>query len=751
MADLGQAYVQIVASAEGISGSITSALNPEAESAGRSAGQSISKNIGDSISKAGTTIGNVGKTIMPLSVAAGALFTGSAMSASGFNDAMAKMSTLFDTSQVSVSDLSDEFINLSNKTGLSATELADAGYQALSAGQSIEDVGGFVETAGNLAKAGFTSTTTAVDVLTTAMNAYGENAGTADEIANKLVRTQNLGKTTVDELASSMGKIIPTASSMGVNIDNLTSGYVSLTKQGIGTAEATTYMNGMLNELGKSSTTAGKLLKEKTGKSFQELMDDGNSLADVLQIMKDSADESGVGFNELWGSAEAGKAGLAILNGGVEEFNGTVKTMASDTDDVGSALEKLDTPSAQFNRALNNVKNSGIQLGTSILTMLAPALEKITGVVQSVTQWFSGLSSTQKTVVAAIIGVIAVAGPLLTTIAGLISAITTIHSAIVVIGPIIAGVSAPILGIVAAVAAAVVAGILLYKNWDKVKAMAAAFVEAVKAKFEAFKTAVSQIFNNIRNAVVNAVTTLKTKAINAVTALKTGFENRVRALRDGAVSIFTNLKNRAQEIFEGIKSKITEKITSAKDKVVEIVGSIKEKFEEKVNSLKERASQLFEDIKEKITKPINDAKDLVNKAVKKIKNIFPIKLGKIFSGIKLPHFKITGGEVPWGIGGMGKRPTVSIDWYKKAMNNAYVLDGATIFGQNASGNPMGGGEAGREIIIGEQKALDMIARASGNRELIARMNYLIELLEYYLPQRTSPTAKELDRMLGALV
>lgn len=751
MADLGQAYVQIVASAEGISGSITSALNPEAESAGRSAGQSISKNIGDSISKAGTTIGNVGKTIMPLSVAAGALFTGSAMSASGFNDAMAKMSTLFDTSQVSVSDLSDEFINLSNKTGLSATELADAGYQALSAGQSIEDVGGFVETAGNLAKAGFTSTTTAVDVLTTAMNAYGENAGTADEIANKLVRTQNLGKTTVDELASSMGKIIPTASSMGVNIDNLTSGYVSLTKQGIGTAEATTYMNGMLNELGKSSTTAGKLLKEKTGKSFQELMDDGNSLADVLQIMKDSADESGVGFNELWGSAEAGKAGLAILNGGVEEFNGTVKTMASDTDDVGSALEKLDTPSAQFNRALNNVKNSGIQLGTSILTMLAPALEKITGVVQSVTQWFSGLSSTQKTVVTAVIGVIAVAGPLLTTIAGLISAITTIHSAIVVIGPIIAGVSAPILGIVAAVAAAVVAGILLYKNWDKVKAMAAAFVEAVKAKFEAFKTAVSQIFNNIRNAVVNAVTTLKTKAINAVTALKTGFENRVRALRDGAVSIFTNLKSRAQEIFEGIKSKITEKITGAKEKVVEIVGSIKEKFEEKVNSLKERASQLFEDIKEKITKPINDAKDLVDKAVKKIKDIFPIKLGKIFSGIKLPHFKITGGEVPWGIGGMGKRPTVSIDWYKKAMNNAYVLDGATIFGQNASGNPMGGGEAGREIIIGEQKALDMIARASGNRELIARMNYLIELLEYYLPQRTSLTAKELDRMLGALV
>ena len=98
------------------------------------------------------------------------------------------MSTLFDTSQTSVKDLSKEFLNLSDDTGLSADGLAEAGYQALSAGQDVSEVGKFVKTAGNLAKAGFTSTTTAVDVLTTAINAYGSGAGTADEISNKLVR-----------------------------------------------------------------------------------------------------------------------------------------------------------------------------------------------------------------------------------------------------------------------------------------------------------------------------------------------------------------------------------------------------------------------------------------------------------------------------------------------------------------------------------------------------------------------------------
>lgn len=108
-----------------------------------------------------------------------------------------------------------------------------------------------------------------------------------------------------------MGKVIPTASSMGVNINNLTSGYVSLTKQGIATAEATTYMNSMFNELGDSGTTLGGVIKEKTGKSFQECMNSGMSLADVLQITKQYADENGIAYNELWSSAEAGKAGLA--------------------------------------------------------------------------------------------------------------------------------------------------------------------------------------------------------------------------------------------------------------------------------------------------------------------------------------------------------------------------------------------------------------------------------------------------------
>lgn len=318
-------------------------------------------------------------------------------------------------------------------------------------------------------------------------------------------------------------------------------------------------------------------------------MADGNSLADVLQITKDYADENGIAYNELWGSAEAGKAGLAILNGGVEEFNGTMGTMKSDVDDVSSALEKLDTPSAQFNRALNSVKNSGLELGTTILTALAPALENITGVVQSVTTWFSGLSDTQKTVIASIIGVIAVAGPLLSIINTIIGVITTIQTVMGVLLPILGAVSAPVLGIVAAVAVAVAAGIALYKNWDKVKAAATAFAKTVSAKFTAFKTSVVQIFTNIRTSVSNIFNALKSRLDSIVTAIRTGITSKFTAARTAVSSVVSGLRNKVVSTFTALRS---------------------------------RVSSVWNSIRDAIKRPIESAKSTVEKVVSKIKNVF---------------------------------------------------------------------------------------------------------------------------------
>ena len=683
--------------------------------------ETMSKKISSAFKTAGDKITGVGKAIAPVSAGVGAVLGASVKGASDFNDGMAKMSTLFDTTQTSVSDLSKEFLDLSNKTGLSATELAEAGYQALSAGQNVQDVAGFVETAGNLAKAGFTSTTTAVDVLTTAMNAYGEGAGTAEEISNKLVRTQNLGKTTVDELASSMGKIIPTASGMNVNIDNLTSGYVSLTKQGIATAEATTYMNSMLNELGDSGTDLGGIIKDQTGKSFQELMDEGWSLADVLKLTKDYADENSIAYNELWGSAEAGKAGMAILNGGVEEFNDTVSTMADKTDDVGQALDKLNTPSMKVKKSLNQVKNSGIELGTTILTALLPTIEKIGSGIEKATTWFSSLDEGTKQTIAVVMALVAglapfliIGGKIISGIGSFIAFIPTIKTGLTMVsggfqalwGVLMAN---PIILIVALIAG-LVAGFLYLWNTN-----------------EAFRQFWIGLWNTIKTTASNAINGIKNFVTTGFNAIKSTVTNIMNTVKSTVSNVWNAIKSTVSSVINGIKSTISSGMNNALSTVTTILGNIREKF----RSI------------------LEGAKNIVHSMIEAIKAKFNFTWS--LPHLKLPHISISGGFSlnPPSV------PHFSIDWYRKAMNNPLMFTKPTLFDINPlTGTAKGAGEAGDEVMIGKNTMLGMIqeAVASETGKAFEAVNRILEriyrLLSEYFPELTT---RELVLDTGAMV
>ena len=607
-------------------------------------GQNLATKIGSAMETAGNKITGLGKAIAPVSaVLATALIT-STKSASDFQNGMAKMSTLFDTSKTSVSDLSKEFLTLSNKTGLSASELAEAGYQALSAGQSVDKVGKFVETAGNLAKAGFTSTTTAVDVLTTAMNAYGKSAGSADQIANKLVRTQNLGKTTVDELASAMGKVIPTASSMGVNINNLTSGYVSLTKQGIATAEATTYMNSMFNELGDSGTTLGGVIKEKTGKSFQECMNSGMSLADVLQITKQYADENGIAYNELWSSAEAGKAGLAILNGGVDEFNKTVETMASDTDDVGEALEKLETPSVKAHKAINQIKNSGIELGTAFIGALAPTLEKVCGVVEKATTWFSSLDEHTKTMIATAMGIGAVASPVLiiggkiiSGIGSMVGKIGTAISTISSLSGVLGAITSPIGLVVVAITALIAIFVALYNTnedfrntvqsaWATIKETISTVIEAVKELISAFIQLVKQAWDawgqDIINVVTNAFNYISTFIDSALKIVQAVIQTVTALIKGDWSGVWDGIKNIVSTVWDAIKNLISAGIELVKSIIQLGLNVVKTVFTTVWNAIKGIVQAVWNDLKSVIETVLNAIKSFISTALNAIKSVF---------------------------------------------------------------------------------------------------------------------------------
>ena len=168
----------------------------------------------------------------------------------------------------------------------------------------------------------------------------------------------------------------------------------------------------------------------------------------------------------------------------------------------------------------------------------------------------------------------------------------------------------------------------------------------------------------------------------------------------------------AQKVIKGVVDVISKLLAgdwagaweSAKGVVDDMLGGIQTICEDTWNYLKETATTIWQGIRDAITGPIQAAKDKVDEVIGDIKDLFPIKLGKIFSGMQLPHFNISGGTPPWGIGGLGVKPTVSVEWYAKAMQTPYMFGNATLFGA---------GETGDEILYGREALMKDIREATG--------------------------------------
>ena len=157
-----------------------------------------------------------------------------------------------------------------------------------------------------------------------------------------------------------------------------------------------------------------------------------------------------------------------------------------------------------------------------------------------------------------------------------------------------------------------------------------------------------------------------------------------------------NLKERVSLAFEGLKANISSKIQAAKDKVSSIFSTMRSDVAGKVNALKGAVTNAFSAVENGIRNKMNAAKNAVSSAIDKIKSILSGSIS--FPHITLPHFTVTGSP-PFGLGGHGTPPHISVEWYAKAMKQPYVLDGATIFGMMGS-KFLGGGETGKEVIMG---------------------------------------------------
>lgn len=383
-----------------------------------------------------------------------------------------------------------------------------------------------------------------------------------------------------------------------------------------------------------------------------------------------------------------------ILKEGNEEERAAMLAQVI-TDNVGNMnAAMLNTPEGKMQQLANSFSDMKEQLGAAIVPVLADIAgfvqEKIMPAIQGFLKMLQNNPVIARIIVA-ITGLLVVGGPLLVMLGMIVSSVGTLL-------PIITAISAPVLAVVGVIAAVVAAlGIAYAKNEEfrkavndllnSVLAAAKALISAVIPVVKAIITIIVQLISNIAGSlvpVIKKLTPIVTTVISMVTALiKKASPIIITVLKTIATVISTVVKT-AATLFTGLLTKLTgiwSKITSVISKAVAFI-----KDHVNFSAMADKVKSTFNKIKDFIANPIDKARELVIKAIDTIKNLFPLKLGKIFSGVKLPHFEISGGEIPWGVGGMGKKPSVNIKWYA----TGGVFDNEAVIGV---------GEAGREAAI----------------------------------------------------
>lgn len=515
--------------------------------------------------------------------------------------------------------------------------------------------------------------------------------------------------------------------------------------------------------------TGLKKASQNYAKSGQSMSD---GLGDLITRLQDSSTYQEA-YNEvvdLFGAKSAlsfataaseGKVNLSNLSTDLSNYATTVN------DTFEGTLDPIDNAKV----AMNNLKLAGSELGTSIQTALAPVLESLVEIINSVTEWFKGLDDTVKTVIVTVGMIVAAIGPLLVilgTVGNVISSGIGLLSnlqlwlfsntgAMGVLQGAISALNAPVLAVIAVVGALIAILVDLWNN------------------NEAFRQNVVDIVNNISGIVQNLYNSILKPIIDAVvqiitmlwtTCLKPLYEN-VRGMIATIISIMSQLWTAISPIINMIISILGTVLSGVLNNVVlptfrlvfntigtiinTVFGAIKAVWDSvlhpvfnaivrTINWLSSMFSSVFGSIQSTITRifsaignamsnPIKSAKDSISWLIGQIKGFFSgfsVSLPKI----SLPHPYIR--PRGWSVGDLlkGSIPSIGIDWYDKAMDKGMILDGATIFGLNKNGEPMGGGETGSETVVGTNSLIDMITNAaqSGNDELLNALLKIVELL-----------------------
>lgn len=629
MSDIGTAYVQIVPSAKGISGSIQKVLGGEADAAGAAAGGKISGKIKGALAAAG------------IGAALGAGITKSIKEGANLEQAIGGIETLF-------KDSSDQMIknadNAFRTAGISANTYME---QATSFSASL-----LQSTGGDTQKAAKAADQAIIDM---------------SDNANK----------------------------MGSNIQDIQNAYQGFAKQNY------TMLDNLKLGYGGTKTEMERLLSDAEKISGQKY--DISNLSDVyeaIHVIQTDLDITGTSSKEaastLSGSFASMKAAADNLLGDLALGRNIGPAMVGLAETAGTFL---------FGNLMPAIGNIFKSLPTAISALIQTGMPKfmeagskmVTGIISGVQKTSSQLAQNLPGMVDKALAMISKNLPsaldkgrqiVVNLVQGIISNLPTLISAAQQIASKIPDFMAKNIPVVAAKAGQMMAqlAVTLLKNLPKIVVAAAklgltiikGILKMVPTMLKAGKNLVMNLAKGLGGAALSAIKNAARKIVNGILSPISAIGGKIRGYANTVRSILS---------FSGLASKVR---------------------------------GIWNSVKSAITGPIESAKNTVSGIIKKIKGFFPLGGGKLFTGIKLPHFSVSGGKFPFGVAGKGSLPKWGVSWYRKAMDEPYMFSKPTVVAR-------GFGDAGDEFVYGRKALMDDIREVSENRAQNVTMNFYVQV------------------------
>jgi TP901 family phage tail tape measure protein len=420
----------------------------------------------------------------------------------GFEASMSEVQAISGATGEELRKLEDAAREMGKKTKFSASESADAlkylalaGYDAESSIKALPDVL-------NLASAGGMDLAYTSDLITDSMAALKLDMSELTGFTDKLAKTSQKSNTSVEQLGEAILTVGGTANLLKGGTTELSTALGILADNGIKGAEGGTKLRNMILSLTAPTDQAKEAIKNLG----IDIFDSEGNMRSMNDIMMDFGDKLGSlsdedkanALSDIFNKADL-KGVEALLGGAGERFN----ELSGQIDSSSGAAQKMaDVMNDNLQGRLKELKSKLEDLAIKAFDKLQPKIEKIIEAIGKFTDKLSGMSDKQFDAMLKIIGFAAALGPVLLGVGKMITifgkakaAFTLLKGGAVALGGGIGAISLPVIGAVTAIAGLIATGVLIWKNWDKIKEKASEIWGSIKEKLSDIMGSISGFFS----------------------------------------------------------------------------------------------------------------------------------------------------------------------------------------------------------------------------------------------------------------